>query len=266
MGRAPISTFFAVVLVSLALALSCAGLGTRTHAATRLTDDIPELIRMASAVAEVRVLNAVFQEQNAAGISFTVVTLKVNRVYKGELSAGAETTAQFFGGPDGTHQAVSAGQPQLSPGDRAILILTRSPDESANWRVLGGDVGQITLQGDGAGECVARRASGQFNYYVRDGASTTGYRRITCSVLGGGQMEELLSTIVRTGRPVLEQCESATPAPLWPAPAATTAPRRTAAANSHSTSLLTKLVFVFVLTTVAWLISCRASSSCTRHY
>jgi hypothetical protein len=224
-----------------------------------------ELIRMASAVVEVSVLRTAYQEQSAVGTPLTVATLKVKKAYKGELPAGAETTVEFFGGPQEAHWVVSPGQPQLDPGDSAILLLTRPREGSANWRVLGGDVGLITLSRNEAGECVAGRASGQFDYYVRDGASTTGCRRVTSSVLGTGQLEELLTTIVRTGRPVLENCLSASPVQVWPAPAATLSHQSAPAVKSHSTPLLSKLLFVFVLTTLAWFISCRIPGSFSRH-
>jgi hypothetical protein len=233
-----------------ALVLMCATFENTISAASRATDDMLELFRMAGAVVEVTVVRTTVGRSSRAGLPLTVVTLTVQKAYKGDFAAGAEVTAESFGGSDGGRTVVASGGAQLNVGDRAVLFLTK-PASATNWRVLGGSVGQIVLTQNNQGEWIARRGSGQFEYYVRDGASVTGYRRVTCGAVTAAQSDELLQTIVRTGRPVLER-EEAKAAPVLPAPAAMSAHRVAPANVSEDTSLMMRLVLFVGLTTLLW--------------
>lgn len=245
-----------------ALALNCASLGGRTRAATRLTEDFVELVALASDVADVTVLRATPQERNAAGLPLTVVTLQVNKVYKGGLLPGAETTAEFVGGCAGARNLICTGQPQLDPGDRAVLLLTRWPAGNPNWRVLAGDVGQIRVFLNEVGQCMAKRGEGRFNYQVRALNSGDGSHSVSCDVLSVERMDELLRMIVRTGQPVFEDEEtvaafqpssSSSPSPA----AAMLAPPDTATQDAAGCALLFKLLAALALTTGLWLVSRR---------
>lgn len=252
-----------VMGLAAALVVSSGALEQGTLAATRFTDDLTELLRMADAAAEVSVVHTTVKTPGRAGVPLTVVTLKVQRVYKGDLPAGTEIAAEYPGGFDGAHTVVSPGQPQLHTGDRGVLLLARPAGQASTWRVLGGDVGQIVLTRNDAGQDVARRPAGQFEYYVQDRSSLTGYRRVACAALSAELMEELVQTILRTGRPVLEREERAA-VPAQPVPAATQAPRMALPAEPDGAAWPMRLIVVLVVTTVAWLASRRAVAVMSR--
>ncbi|MGD0094690.1 MAG: hypothetical protein ABSE73_32670, partial [Planctomycetota bacterium] len=230
----------------------------RMRAATRLTEDLAELAGMASAVAEVAVLRKAGQVRSAAGLLLSAVTVRVNKVYKGALLPGAEVTVEWVGGGDGERNIISFGQPQLNPGDITILLLTRFPADNPNWRVLGGDVGQISVFINALGQCVAKRAAGRFGYRVRGRTSTSGAHLVTNEVLRVEQMDELLRSIVRTGQAVLEHETS--PAAVLPSPAAaaaapTLAPPGAAIAQPTGPALLPRILVAFVFIALLWLVS-----------
>src|SRR5437764_3236271 len=68
------------------------------RAASRLTEDLTELLKTADAVAQVTVTAVHVQAENDANLPFTVVTLSVEKVYKGALAAGTEIQAEYIGG------------------------------------------------------------------------------------------------------------------------------------------------------------------------
>ena len=197
---------FARLIATVLLAASLAGVcGYRAnHATTRLTDDLSELLKHAKAVAEVVVLEQSVQPDSKVSLPLTLVTLEVKKVYKGELKPSTRITAEYFGGFDGKLNVVVPAQPALAPGQHAILLLTRNDQQSANWRVVGGDVGQVSLS-SANGQTTARRNAGRFEYFVRNKQSITGYSPVSAETLTQERLGELLEATIATGRPVLER-------------------------------------------------------------
>jgi len=238
----------AKTILNLTLALTISALIglSQSGAASRVTEDLTDMVKMAGAVAEVTVTAQRVQADNANSVPFTVVTLKIEKVFKGQLDAGNEIQAEYMGGAAFGRMVVSPGQANLKMGDRAVLLLTKAPN-AANFRILGGDAGQITLSQDGEGRQLARRGSGRFSFYVADEAALTGYRQVNSSAIYSNQLNALLTTLTKIGRPVLEN-EYAAEAKTLPAPAAMTA----AAPASDDSSLFGRLLSVLFATTLVW--------------
>lgn len=188
---------------------------TSTRAASRLTDDLTELLKLAKVVAEVEVLTQTNQPESKAQVPVTVVTLKIHKIFKGDLLLQSELTAEYLGGFDGHNQVVVPGQPVLVPGLRAVVLLSNSVDPSARWHVLAGDAGQINFGQNEKGESIASRTSGgQFEYFVRDEQSLTGYSPVKSTWVSSACFYDLLSAILATGRPVLDAGYKSRPAPM----------------------------------------------------
>lgn len=241
-----------ILNLTLALTISAVIGLVHTGAASRVTEDLTELIKYSQAVAEVSVTGQSVQDDNAQNIPFTVVTLKVEKVYKGELNTGAEIRAEYMGGAANGKMVVCPGQAHFKIGDRAVVLLTKVAN-AANWRVLAGDAGQIILAQDGEGRMLARRATGRFEFYAADAASLTGYRQIKSVSIYASQMDALLNTLVKIGRPVLEN-EPAAEAISTPAPVAMAA---LTPASTNDASLLVRIFVVLAMTTLVWAASRR---------
>ena len=236
----------------LALAISAVVAHIAPHAASRATDDLGEMLRMATAVAEVEVLSRSVQSGATAGIPLTVASMRVVKVYKGDLKPGELITVECFGGSDGTQQVFVSGQPDFAPGGRSILLLWKPAASAANFRVLGGDSGQIVLASDG-GRTIARRASGEFDYCVRDQNSALVTHR--SSLLSADAAGELLRALLETGTPVLETGLELPPSVIAHASQhnhnhATVACQ---AAEPTGIPLPLRLLIAVALTTAAWL-------------
>ena len=238
----------AKTILNLTLALTISALIglTQSGAASRVTEDLTDMVKMSNAIAEVTVTAQHVQAENADSVPFTVITLKIEKVFKGQLEAGNEIQAEYMGGAAFGRMVVSPGQANLKMGDRAVVMLTKAPN-AVNFRILGGDAGQITLAQDGEGRQLAHRGSGRFSFYVADAASLTGYRQVNGSSIYANQMNALLTTLVAVGRPVLEN-EYAAEAKTMPAPAAMTA----AAPAADDSSLFGRLLGVLFATTLVW--------------
>ncbi|MCY3017792.1 MAG: hypothetical protein NTW87_02005 [Planctomycetota bacterium] len=154
------SRLHAFIALSLAVLVNCGSLENKTSAATRLTNDLAELLGMAGLVVEATVQATSVQTDTRNGIPLTLAVLKVHRVYKGDVAPESEITVESFGGFNGTQTVIACGQPQFNAGDRSLLLLAKSSANPMNWRVLGGDIGQIILSEDKDGQTVARRAIG----------------------------------------------------------------------------------------------------------
>lgn len=240
-----------ILNLTLALAITIFVGFSGSGAASRVTEDLAELVKAAGAVAEVTVTAHRVQAEKPDSLPFTVVTLSVEKVYKGALAAGSEIQAEYIGGAAHGRTVVSPGQANLKIGDRAVVLLTQVPN-AANWRVLAGDAGQIVLAQDGEGRALARRASGRFEFYVADDASLTGYRPVKSATIYADQMSAVLSAIVNTGRPVLEN-HSVAAAREIPAPAAMMSLAPAPAASESS--VVARLVVVLLATTLIWALS-----------
>jgi len=233
-------------------------------AATLLTEDFTALIGMAQWVAEVEVTAAAPGKPHA-GIPRTLYTLKVNQLFKGELSV-AEITAEALGGADGEQRVVVPGQVNFQVGDRAILLLTKTDPAQSNWRILGGDAGHLIIAADIQGTPLVRRAAGSFDFYQRDARSLTGYAHYSERALSREMFDALLDAVLSTGKPVVETQASAQPAQTAPAlqenprtmPATTLATGRMDEPPSHSTLLaLGRMLIAVGLVSGVWLISRR---------
>jgi hypothetical protein len=254
-------TVWPVLTIILAAAAGSTTTGTRTNAATRATEDLSDLLRMADAVAEVSVV-ATRVEAPESALPRTVATLKVLKVHKGSLANGAEVSAEYVGGTIGDRQVISSGQPRLAAGDRAVLLLTKRPN-AAHWRVLGGDVGQIVLTTDGQGRTAASRAEGLFEYFVPDARESKGYRHARSETLPVDAMEELVGAVLREGTPVVAREEIAGTAPVTDAaghgcthvPAVVLAPRP--AEPSSDSPFVVRLLSTMGLITAFWVVSRR---------
>jgi hypothetical protein len=143
-------------------------------------------------------------------------------------------------------QVVSPGQAQLNVGDRAVLLLANVPG-AKNWRILGGDAGQIVLARDGDGKELARRGSGRFEFYVADESSLTGYRPVKGTSIYADQLGALLQAVLETGRPVLEKETIASATILPPAPIAINV-----ATEPSEPSVAGRVLWVLIATTMAW--------------
>jgi len=176
------------------------------NAASRLTDDFAELVKLADAVVEVNIDDVRSQESTPPR---SVASLTIHRVFKGKVNPGPLDIA-FIGGFDGPYRVIAPGQPHFIAGQSAVLLLSRSND-GASWHVLGGDAGQINVAEDGAGQRLARRASGRFEFYVADANSFSGSRAVKSASLRFQHMELLLNTVLKTGRPMIESAAASSP-------------------------------------------------------
>lgn len=202
---------FMMVAVSL-----CANAGWHevpALAATRLTDDLADLFRAAEAVVEADVVSSSPGERGNSGIPMTRVVLKVDRVFKGAPTIDAVLNADVLGGDTGDVRTVVPGQPRLLPGTRVIVLLSKF-GRLQNWRVIGGDAGEIQLGFGDDGLPIARRACGSnFNYYVTDPHSLSGFKAISVAELSEEQVLNLVEALATTGRPVVAARIPAAPAP-----------------------------------------------------
>ena len=232
-------------LLLLALTLAAIVSEAPSRAASRLTEDLTELLKMSDAVVQVTVTAQRVQAGNPQNVPFTVAALSVEKVYKGPLAAGATIQAEYIGGAAYGGMVVSPGQPHLNTGERAVLLLAQVPG-AKNWRVLGGDAGQIVLARDGSGTDIARRGSGRFEFYISDEGSLTGYRSVKGAAIHADQLGALLQAALDTGRPVLEKEQAARALPLPAANAIVS----TSEPSGDSTA--SRIFFVLLATTLVW--------------
>ena len=187
------------ILTATVLAAHAVWMAAGALAATRLTEDLADLFRMAQFVIEADVLDSQPAGAGREGIPMTQATLKIVRVIKGEAAVGDVTVAEYLGGRNGERITVAPGQARLVPGSRVILLLSKFKD-MANWRVIGGDAGQIDMEGE-----TARRACGSpFSFYVKDPASITGFSARKTTELSAAMLDCLLRALANTGRPEIE--------------------------------------------------------------
>ncbi|HYG74192.1 MAG TPA: hypothetical protein VEK08_04225 [Planctomycetota bacterium] len=170
-------------------------------AASRLTSDFNELLRLADAIVEVKVLEVHSRERKSTA------TLRIERVIKGDVPNAAPLEIEYLGGYDGPYRVISPGQPNFSAGEHALLLLKRSENEQ-RWHVLGGDVGQVTIATDGLNQRLARRASGKFEFFVADAESLSGFRKVNSVEISYQQLERLITAVLESGRPELAEPEA----------------------------------------------------------
>ena len=247
-----------------------------THAASRLTEDLAELFKSAELVVEADVIDRRAAAPGSEGLPLTAVTLKVTRVFKGSgTDTGEIVQAEYLGGRNGESQTIVPGQPNLTPGMRVVVLLSKF-GRTAQWRVIGGDAGEIDFAAADDGKMLAHRASGgRFDYYVRDAQSLTGYRTVSVSALNENEFQHLFEAIASTGRPVIEtqaleintkSVHFAAPEPKpTSVPARNEVPSVTVPAPALETpagfSLTERLLVTLLLTSLAWVIGHRSIHS-----
>jgi len=229
----------------LALCFAALACGSIPQAATRSTDSVADLVRLAETVVEVDVVKQT-ESDKSEPIPYSMTTLKIKKSYKGALVAGQLIEVKCFGGRRGAFEVFASGQARFESNMRAVVALSRDSEAPHVFRVLGGDIGQIVLAPDDSGRIMARRSSGKFSYYAADKESLTGYKQIETAAVPAETMDALLNTLVDTGRPVLEN-GSALPV----VPASKTALASTPNTPERHTSLLSRLLIVLALTTLA---------------
>jgi hypothetical protein len=262
-----------LIIVVACVAATLALPQNKTHAASRLSEDLADLFRAAEVVVESEVIRCAPGEQTNAGaeIPLTNVTLKVNRVFKGAVSPDEILHAEFVGGGTGELQTIAPGQPCFLPGTRVIVMLSKF-GRLQNWRVIGGDAGEIEFGFGDDGMPMARRACGaRFDYFITDPHSLTGFKPMSATELSEGLVLKLVEAIAATGRPVVEarvlaaQAPKPTSAPAQRVsiPAAHSASGDAAVALGHTAARgddgvqstpYTRVLGSFVLSVLAWVI------------
>lgn len=222
------------------------GLWNEEHslAATRCTEDLADLARMAQAVVEVEVIDT-----QSAGISnstpLTVAHVKILKTWKGKI-AEAEIAVEYIGGTCGDQRTIATGQPVLTASHRYVLLVSKFP-QVQNWRVVGGDAGEVELISDQEHTAAVRPEHRNFEYFEQDGKSLTGFKRVNCAVMSEEAFRGLLQEIVATGKPVLGARQAAveTPVPVQQ--------EHNAVPQTGSTALLiVRLLCTVALTTFVW--------------
>jgi len=254
-----------------------------TYAASRLTEDLAELFKSAELVVAAEVLDRQAGAVGAEGVPMTSVTLKIQRVFKGSgTDTGEVVRAEYLGGSSGSGmQTIVPGQPNLVPGSRVVVMLSKF-GRTPHWRVIGGDAGEIDFALSDDGRPLVHRASGgKFDFFVSDAQSLTGYRNVNVSALNENQFLQLFEAIATTGRPVIEtqaavavvlkdqtvNFSAPEPKPTSDlarsqvAPIATVTLSAAPAETSTGFSLTGRLVVTLLLTSLAWVIGHRSIHS-----
>jgi hypothetical protein len=223
--------------------------GERTLAASRYSDDLAELSRIAQAVIEVEVIGIESAPDSKAAMPLTRASVKIRRIYKGNVDA-EDLSVAYPGGNDGAHQTICPGQPALVAGHRYVLFVARfSP--AAGWCVVGGEAGAVELIGGSDGTIARRQGSLRFEYFAPDSKSLTGTQRIERAVLSDVEFSALLETIVETGRPVVTTPVSAM------APVSASAPVATLSETPGTAAVLIKALATILVVTIVWLVGTR---------
>ena len=182
----------------------------RAGAATRLTDDLNDLIQMAEAAVEGQITDQSAGPESGS-IPTTLYTLRVAKTLKGSPEEGSNITLESLGGSNSQGKegkVVCFGEAKFKPGDQVVVLIRK---RGLNWRVLGGDVGVIILDGPG-NAAQASRANGTFEFYVADKSSLTGYHNVNTRIMSHDLLSRLIRTVVTTKRPVLEELPEPAPA------------------------------------------------------
>lgn len=228
-------------------------------AATRLTEDLTELLQFSQAVVEVVVLDKRTEPTSALDLPVTLATVQIRKVFKGEFPENTNLTVEYFGGFDGKNQVVVPAQPELNVGDRAVLLLIQVRKPDGNWRILSGDTGQINLKADEDGRLTARRAHGSFTFFVGNKSAGESCKSAASTALSAEDLDRLLHAVLNTGCPVLEGGApvDATPPASAPCcnPLAPQHPQPTAApARNESSAIPARLLIAFAIITALYLI------------
>jgi len=232
-----------LILAAALIALSETG----SQAASCVTEDFSDLLKRAQCIVEVNIVSVKPEATSNLGIPRELANLKVLRCHKGNLEAGSVIECETFGGNDGKNVVVMPGQAKLVAGTKVLLLLTKVGD--GPWRVLAGEAGVVEMYRDQTHAQIAQRAKGQFEYYVRDTQSLSGYTAVKSAAISTEQLGKLVQVVLTTGRPVFENvAESKTVA----APVKPIIENKPAPTAEHSVPF-GKIAIVLGLTSLAWL-------------
>ena len=124
----------------------------------------PDQIVDASELIARGTVSEVWTEKDAAGAVWTLASVELTRVYKGDLDTRSVIVHQRGGSENGTGVTMSV-YTRFSPGEQALLYLDMS--QSGQWRVVGGDIGKLTVRidPDDGREILVRATVGQEWHY-----------------------------------------------------------------------------------------------------
>ena len=162
------SMFRQIALILIGCLLCVQVFQSHSGAASRLTENFSDLMRVATAVVEVEIIK-LEPIPEGSGMPMTLATLTVRKVHKGEVKE-ATITAEHIGGVHDNQRVIATGHPEFAVGDRAVLLLKKANDAATNWRIVGGDAGHVILVNQ-LGRTIARRATGTFDFFVPDAQS-----------------------------------------------------------------------------------------------
>jgi hypothetical protein len=182
-------------------------LSNRSGAASRLSESFLDMMRIATAVVEVEVIK-LEQKTEQSNWPAMIATLSISRIYKGDIDKQI-ITVEYIGGFQNKQEVLATGQPRVSTGDRAVLLLKKHDENAAHWRIVGGDAGHVILK-QKEGQCFASRAAGTFEFFLSDTESITGYKEIKTPHVSRERLDKLLQALLTTGNPVIETPASTT--------------------------------------------------------
>jgi hypothetical protein len=117
------SIFKRPLMILVVCILSLQVFSKRSGAASRLTESFFEIMRLATAVAEVEVVK-LEQKSGETDWPMMAATLSVKRIYKGDLE-NKIITVEYIGGNQNNQVVFATGQPKLTLGERAVLLLKK---------------------------------------------------------------------------------------------------------------------------------------------
>jgi hypothetical protein len=151
-------------------------LAAKAHASVFVAPTDDDLIIGARAIVSARVLSMSCQSDDASGRIFTYVRLRVQEVFKGQISQ-REIVIKEEGGQVGTRGSIVFGTPQFTAGENVIIYLDTWRDGSL--RVYQMFLGKFSIVSDPrTGESLVFRDAGDKNSAVlqnenRSGVSTS---------------------------------------------------------------------------------------------
>lgn len=109
-------------------------------------------------------VSEVWTEKDAEGSIWTLASVEVQRVLKGDSTTRSVIVHQHGGSETGEGLTLSV-YTRFSPGEEALLYLDQS--KTGAWRVVGGDIGKFTVRidPDNGREMLVRAAVGQEWHY-----------------------------------------------------------------------------------------------------
>lgn len=242
-------TFYTAIVTAAVVLIYSLWTDERSIAASRFTDDIAELARIANMVIEVEVIDVESVFVTGTQVPMTQSHLRIVKTYKGS-TIETNLCVEYPGGNDGAQRTIASGQPSLTAGGHYVLFLARfSP--SKQWSIVGGDAGQVELVSDSDGMIAQRVGRPGFEYFVQDNKSLSGTSRVNCSIMREGDFRDLLETIIVTGRPVVATAASAVQRPV------SMHQQNSTLSDSVATPLFVRILITLTVVSLIWLVGTR---------